>query len=76
MMAYIKPQQRKEEECEKLRGERDQIKFIDLRFERWQVLGLRKARRKQEESKMFRKLHVIGKNGDLLGRVRRLGSET
>ena len=36
-MAYAKPQQRKEEESERLRGERDQIKFIDLRFERGQV---------------------------------------
>ena len=45
MVAYTKPQQRKKEESEKLSGERDQIKFIDLRFERWQVVGLRKARR-------------------------------
>ena len=37
-----------EEESEKLRGERYQIKFIDLRFERWQVLVLRKARRRQD----------------------------
>ena len=34
MMAYTKPQQRKTEEIERLRGERDQIKFIDFRFER------------------------------------------
>ena len=26
----------------------DQIKFIDLRFERWQVVGFRKARRRRE----------------------------
>ena len=45
MVAYTKPQQRKKEESKRLRGERDQIKFIDLRFERWQVVGLRKARR-------------------------------
>ena len=32
-MAYTKPQQRKREESERLRGERHQIKFIDLRFE-------------------------------------------
>ena len=38
------------EESEQLRGERDQIKFIDLRFERWQVVGLRKARRRQDVS--------------------------
>ena len=29
-MAYTKPQQRKKEESERLRGERDQIKFIDI----------------------------------------------
>ena len=29
-----------EEESERVRGERDQIKFIDLKFERWQVVGL------------------------------------
>ena len=39
-MAYTKPQQKKKEEREKLRGGRDQIKFIYLRFERWQVVGL------------------------------------
>ena len=48
MVAYTKPQQRKKEESGRLRGERDQIKFIDLRFERWQVVRFRKARRKQE----------------------------
>ena len=48
-MAYEKPQQkRKKEESERLREERDQIKFIYLRFERWQVVRCRKARRKQE----------------------------
>ena len=35
MMAYIKPHQRKKDESERLRGERDQIKFIDLRYERF-----------------------------------------
>ena len=35
MVTYTVPQQRKkEEESEKLRGERDQIKFTDLGFER------------------------------------------
>ena len=56
-MAYRKLQQRKKKESEKLRGGReisDQIKFIDLRFERWQVVGLRKARRQE--------LHVLGMN--------------
>ena len=50
MVAYTKPRQSKKEESEQLRGERerDQIKFIDLRFERLQVVGFRKARRRQE----------------------------
>ena len=49
MVAYTKPQQRKKEEREKLRGEGDQIKFTDLRFERWQVVRFRKVRRMQPE---------------------------
>ena len=36
MMVYTKPQQWKKEESERLIGERNKIKFIDLRFERWQ----------------------------------------
>ena len=48
MVVFTKPQQRKKEESEKLRGEGDQIKFIDLRFLRWQVVRFRKARRRQE----------------------------
>ena len=47
MVAYAKPQQRKKEEREKLSGQGDQIKLIDLRFERWQVVRLRKERRRQ-----------------------------
>ena len=42
------PQQRKKEESEILRGERDQIKFIDLRSERRQVVRFRKGRTKQD----------------------------
>ena len=45
MVAYTKPQQRKKEESEQLRGKRDDIKFIEFRFERWQVVRFRKARR-------------------------------
>ena len=48
MVAYAKPQQRKREESEQLRGESDQIKFIDLRFERWQVVRFWQARRRQD----------------------------
>ena len=44
MVAYTKPQQRKKEECERLRGERDLINFIDLRFERRHV-GFKEGRR-------------------------------
>ena len=47
-MAYTKPQQWKKEESERLRGERDQIKFIDLGFERWPVVRLMRARRRQD----------------------------
>ena len=43
MVDYTKPQQRKKEECERLRGERNQIQFIDLRFKRWQVLRFGKT---------------------------------
>ena len=46
MVAYTKPLQRKREESEELRGERDQIKFIDLRFERWYARILHGSRRK------------------------------
>ena len=35
---------KEDRESEKLRGERDLIKFIDLGFERWKVVRLRKAR--------------------------------
>ena len=51
MVAYTMPQQRKKKErSERLRGERDQIKFIDLGFERWQVVRFRKARGRQDVS--------------------------
>ena len=45
MMTYTKSHQWTKEESERLRGEGDQIKFIDVRFGRWQVVGLRKGRR-------------------------------
>ena len=50
MVAYTKPQQRKKEESEQLRGKRDKIKFIDLGFEKWQVVRFRKARGRQDVS--------------------------
>ena len=36
------------EESERLRGERDQTKLIDLGFERWQVVRFREARGRQD----------------------------
>ena len=48
MVALTKPQQRKTEESERLGGERDQIKLMDLKFERWQVVRFRKAIRRQD----------------------------
>ena len=48
MVAFTKPQRRKLEESERLRGGRDQIKFSDLRFERWQAIGFGKGRRRRD----------------------------
>ena len=62
---------KEERRSERLRGERDQIKFIDLRFERWQVVRFRKARR----GKTFHNLHVLRVNDDLWDRFRGLGSK-
>ena len=38
------PEKRKKEESERLRGDGDQIKLIDLRFEGRQVVGLSELR--------------------------------
>ena len=48
MVAYTMPQQTKKEKSEMLRGERDQTKFINLGFERWQAIRFRKARGRQD----------------------------
>ena len=50
MVAYTKPRRKKEERRKRKakRRERDQITFIDLRFERWQVVRCRKARGRQD----------------------------
>ena len=48
MVAYTMLQQRKKEENERLTEERDPIKFIELGFERWQVVRFRKARGRQD----------------------------
>ena len=54
-----------------LKGEGDQIKFIDLRLERWHIVGQRK-----QGGKIFHKLHVLGMNDDLWDKVCGLCSET
>ena len=41
---YERPQQMNKEESGRLRGERHQIKFIYIRFEIWQVVGLSELR--------------------------------
>ena len=51
MVALTKPQQWKKEESKRLRGERDQINFIDLGFERLQVVRSRKVRRRQDDKR-------------------------
>ena len=48
IVAYTKPRQWKKEESERLGGERDHVKFIDLRFERGQVVRFSKGRRRQD----------------------------
>ena len=42
-MAYTEPQERRKQRANR---RRDQIKFIDLRFERWQGVIFRKAKRR------------------------------
>ena len=66
MVAYTKPQQRKKEESKQVGGERDKIKFIDLRFERWQVVGLRKARRRYFDKIVCFSFHYDAISGPLL----------
>ena len=46
MVVYTKPQQMKKEESERLRGERDQIKYIDLGIDRWHVVRIQESKRK------------------------------
>ena len=47
-MAYTKATTKEERRKRNAKKrERDEIKFIDLRFERWHALTFRKARRRQ-----------------------------
>ena len=48
MATYTKSQQWHKEESQRLTGEGVQIKFIDLTFKRWQVVGFKKERRRQD----------------------------
>ena len=59
------PNKGRKKKAKRLRREGDQVKFSDRRFERWQVVGFRKARRKQEEGQTIHKLHVLGMIDDL-----------
>ena len=43
-MACTKPLKWKRKESNRLTGETDQNTFMDLGFERWQVVGFKKAR--------------------------------
>ena len=45
---YVGPQQWKIEESDRPRQEGDKIKFIYIRFERGQVVGFGKGRRRQD----------------------------
>ena len=59
-------------EGEMLRGEVDQVKFIDMRFERGKVVGVGKGRRRQDALEIA----CLGMNDDLQNRLFRLGTAT
>ena len=58
MVAYTKPQQWKKEESERLRGERDQIKFNDLGFDRLQVVEVVRYNGENSAQEMNTGVHV------------------
>ena len=70
MVAYTKPQKRKNGKSERLRGEGDQIKFIYLGFERRKIVGFGNG--EEEEGKMFQspnenfKFHFALRNPSLM----------
>ena len=49
-MVFTKPLQWKKEDSERMTGEGDKIKFIDLGFERGQVVGFWKGRKEARRS--------------------------
>ena len=54
MVAYEESQQRQMEESERLKAEGSKIKSIYIRFEREEVVGLRKGRRKLDAPQISR----------------------
>ena len=58
-MTNAKAQRWKKEENKRLRGEGDNSKFIDLRFERWQVEGFTKRGPNNQHS--FQELATYGR---------------
>ena len=63
MVAYTMPQKSKEKErSERVRGERGQIKFIDLRFERCDTLKLAPARLSRTTGSLLAWLLNFAKN--------------
>ena len=72
MVAYTKPQQRKEEKTETLRGEREirsNLLILELKDGKLQDSG-------KQEGMAFHKLHVPGMHDDLWDNVCGLGIET
>ena len=47
-MAFKKAPTKKERGKQKTKRDEDQIKLIELKFQRWQVAGFMKARRRQD----------------------------
>ena len=62
MVAYTKPQKMKKEGSKRLRGEIVAIKFMDLRFERWQVARFSRARRRQDVPEMQTRWMLVHRN--------------
>ena len=71
MVAYTKPQQRKKEESERLRGEQIGPNSFVLDLKEGKLSDSEKG---EEENKMSHKLHVFGMDDDWWDRVRGLGT--
>ena len=59
MVVCIKPQQRKKEESEILRGERDQIKFIDRAMDVKMDASVRGIVHARKEGEMSKKTTIL-----------------